>query len=395
MPAQFPSLPHPARRQWLQRSAAWTGALALAPVLPRPAAAQAPLSEDRLRSALDDLMARSVAADGPGLIVLVARGRSVLARRSRGMASIELGVLLAPEHVLRIGSVTKQFAAAALLQLIDQGHARLDDPLERFLPDFPNARAITLTQLLNHTSGIKSYTTLPGYMHGPVRRDLTTAQLVAEFAALPVDFAPGEGWAYNNSGYVLVGAVIESIPQQPWPAQVARMQQPLGLHRTEWDDAQRVIPGMASGYGQRRPPRDGAPGAPDGSQGQRPLVKRAELVSMTQPHAAGALLSTVDELWQWNLALHGGRVLSPTTYERMVTPEGPAQKEGYGFGLRRDMLHGQPALLHAGAVHGYKAVLIWLPGPALTVAVLHNADGPAVHVGRLGAEVTRLALDVG
>jgi D-alanyl-D-alanine carboxypeptidase len=395
MPAQLPSLPHPARRHWLQRSAAWTGALALAPVLPRPAAAQAPLPEDRLLSALDDLMARSVAADGPGLIVLVGRGSSVLARRARGMASIELGVPLAPEHVLRIGSVTKQFAAAALLQLIDQGHARLDDPLERFLPDFPNARAITLTQLLNHTSGIKSYTTLPGYMHGPVRRDLTTAQLVAEFAALPVDFAPGEGWAYNNSGYVLVGAVIESITQQPWHAQVARMLQPLGLHRTVWDDAQRVIPGMASGYGQRPPPRDGAPGAPDGGQGQRPRVKRAEMVSMTQPHAAGALLSTVDELWQWNLALHGGRVLSPTTYERVVTPEGLAQKEGYGFGLRRDMLHGQPALLHAGAVHGYKAVLIWLPGPALTVAVLHNADGPAVHVGRLGAEVTRLALDVG
>lgn len=389
------SLPHPARRQWLQRSAVGAGALALGPLLPLRAAGQTPPPEDRLGPALDDLLARSVAAEGPGLIVLAARDRTVLARRARGMASIELGVPLAPEHVLRIGSVTKQFAAAALLQLIDQGHAQLDDPLSRFLPDYPNGRAITLTQLLNHTSGIKSYTTLPGYMHGPVRRDLTTAQLVAEFSTLPVDFAPGQGWAYNNSGYVLVGAVIEALTQQPWHAQVARMLQPLGLHRTVWDDAQRVIPGMASGYGQRRPSQDGTPAAPADGAGPRPLVKRADLVSMTQPHAAGALLSTVDELWQWNLALHGGRVVSPATYERMVTPQGAAQKEGYGFGLRRDVLHGQPALLHAGAVHGYKAVLIWLPGPALTVAVLHNADGPAVHVGRLGAEVTRLALESG
>ena len=150
------SLPHPARRQWLQRSAVGAGALALGPLLPLRAAGQTPLPEDRLGPALDDLLARSVAAEGPGLIVLVARGRTVLARRARGMASIELGVPLAPEHVLRIGSVTKQFAAAALLQLIDQGHAQLDDPLARFLPDYPNGRAITLTQLLNHTSGIKS-----------------------------------------------------------------------------------------------------------------------------------------------------------------------------------------------------------------------------------------------
>lgn len=388
-------LRQPDRRRWLQCSTALAGALSLGVAAPIVGAAQVTPPEHGLLPALDALLARSVAAEGPGLVVLAARGPTVLARRARGMASIELGVPLAPDHVLRIGSLTKQFAAAALLQLVDQGHARLDDPLTRFLPDYPDGRAITLTHLLNHTSGLKSYTSLPGYMHGPVRRDLSTAALVAEFSPLPPDFAPGEGWAYNNSGYVLVGAVLEALTRQPWHVQVVRMLQPLGLHRTVYDDPQRVIAGMASGYGQRRPPRDGPSPATEPPPGAPGLVKRAELVSMTQPHAAGALLSTVDELWQWNLALHGGRVLKPETYQRMVTPEGAALQEGYGFGLRRDVLHGQPALLHSGAIHGYKATLSWLPGPELTVAVLHNADGPAVHVGRLGAAVVRLALDAG
>lgn len=376
-------LPSPARRLWLRQGTALAGALALAPAAglaqADPATPAAPGPTTALQPALDALLARSVAADGPGLVVLVARGETLLARRARGMASIELGVPLAPEHTLRIASVTKQYAAAALLQLVDQGQASLADPLSKHLPSYPNGAAITLAQLLNHSSGIKSYTQIPGYMHGPVRRDLSTAELIAEFSALPVDFAPGAGWAYNNSGYVLVGAVIEAITQRPWHAQVAAMLQPLGLKRTVYDDPQQVMAGLASGYGQRRAAEGGG-------------VKRAALVSMTQPHAAGALLGTVDELWRWNLALHGGRVLRPETYTRMTTPEGAAQQEGYGFGLRRETLHGQPALLHGGGIQGYKSVLIWLPGPRLTVAVLHNADGPALHVGRLGAEIAGLAL---
>ena len=113
-----------------------------------------------------------IAADGPGLTVLVARGSQLLYQGARGMASIELGVPMRPDHLLRIGSVTKQFAAAALLRQVDAGKAGLDDPLSKFLPDYPKGSQITLLQLLNHTSGVKSYTGIPGYMNGPIRRDL-------------------------------------------------------------------------------------------------------------------------------------------------------------------------------------------------------------------------------
>ena len=140
---------------------------------------------------------RGIAADGAGLALLVARGDLLLHRTARGSASIELGVPLKPEHRFRIGSVTKQYASATLLQLVDAGRARLDDTLSKFLPAYPGGAAITLAQLLNHSSGIKSYTGLPGYMHNPIRRDLSTAQLIDEFKHQPPDFAPGQGWAYN------------------------------------------------------------------------------------------------------------------------------------------------------------------------------------------------------
>lgn len=361
----------------VHRPARLIGALVLVLAFTLPARA-APPDAPTLQRQLDALLARRVAADGPGVVLLVARGEQLLYRGARGMANIELGVPLAPEHALRIASVTKQFAAAALLQLVDSGRARLDDPLSKYLPDYPNGSAITLAQLLNHSSGVKSYTGIPGYMRGAgIRRDLTTAELVQVFSGLPVDFAPGAGWSYSNSGYVLVGAVIEAITKRPWHAQVAAMLQPLAITRTRFDDLDTVIPGLAQGYGRS-------------SSGG---VARAGLVSMTQPHAAGALVSTVDELWRWNLALHRGAVLTPESYRRMRTPEGePAQKAAYGYGLHAEQLRGQPFLQHGGGIHGFKSLLGWLPREQLTVVVLHNSDSAQLHVGTLGRQVAALAL---
>ena len=195
--------------------------------------------------------------DGPGVAVLVARGDQVLYRGARGMASVELGVPLSPDQVFRIGSVTKQFAAATLLKLIDDGRAKLDDPLSKYLPDYPNGQAITLQQLLNHTSGVKSYTGISGYMNNPVRRELSTQELVAEFKNLPVDFAPGASWNYNNSGYVLVGAVIEAISGKAWHEQLQEsLLTPQKLSKTAYPGETRLIKGMVNGYGFD--PKEGA-----------------------------------------------------------------------------------------------------------------------------------------
>ena len=296
---------------------------------------------------------------------------------ARGMASIELGVPLSPEHVFRIGSVTKQFAAAALLRQVDAGALSLADPLSKFLPDFPNGANITVAQLLNHTSGVKSYTGIPGYMDGPIRQDLTTAELVGVFRNLPVDFTPGAAYAYNNSGYVLVGAVLEAVTRQPWHGAVAAMLQPLDLVRTTLGDTRKVVPGMAAGY----------------SSGAGGSIVRAGFVSMTQPHAAGALVSTVDELWRWNRALHGGKVLQAATHTRMVTPEGAAaQGSRYGFGIGAGTLRGEPVWTHGGGIHGFASALLYLPQSQLSVVVLRNSDSRGLSADVLARQLAALAL---
>lgn len=315
--------------------------------------------------------------DGPGVTVLVARGDQLLYKGARGMASIELGVSLQPDQLMRIGSVTKQFAAATLLKQIDDGKARLDDPLSKFLPDYPNGSKITLVQLLNHTSGVKSYTGISGYMGNPIRRDLSTADLVNEFKDQPVDFAPGEQWAYNNSGYVLVGAVIESIAGKPWYQQLdAVLIQPAHVGAVHFQDGDKLFKGMAQGY-TLNAQREVAPAA---------------LLSMTQPHAAGALIANTEGLWHWNQALHGGKLISAASYARMTTPEGAAKPRNYGFGIATGMLRGQPMLSHGGGINGFVSTLNYLPQSQTTVVILRNSDGPGFPMDAVARKLAAFAI---
>ena len=315
--------------------------------------------------------------DGPGVAVLVARGDQVLYRGARGMASVELGVPLSPDQVFRIGSVTKQFAAATLLKLIDDGRAKLDDPLSKYLPDYPNGKAITLHQLLNHTSGVKSYTGIAGYMNNPVRRELSTQELVAEFKNLPVDFAPGASWNYNNSGFVLVGAVIEAISGKAWHEQLQEaLLTPQKLSNTAYPGETRVIKGMVNGYGFD--PKEG--------------LTTAGMISMTQPHGAGALVSNVDDLWLWNLALHNGKLLSAQSYTRMITPEGPAAATAYGYGITATTLRGQPMLQHGGGIHGFSSSLAYVPQSKISVVVLRNTTGPGFSIDMVSRKLGAFAM---
>lgn len=341
-----------------------------------PAADRVPPPRSVARQVEQYLQAH-VPADGPGMAVLVARGDQVIYRGARGMASIELGVPLSPDHVFRIGSVTKQFAAAGVLRLVDEGRVSLDDPLSRYLPDYPGGGNITIAQLLNHTSGIQNYTDIPGYMDADVRRDLDTAGLIAVFRDRPVRFPPGTSWEYNNSGYVLAGAVIEKVTGGSWSAYLDEVFfQPLGMRHTHDPGMNAVVPGHVSGYSR---------------SGDR--VVPAALVSMTQTHAAGALLSSVDDLLRWNRALHGGKLLSAESYQRMITPEGAAVQARYGYGIAAGTVRNRPALEHNGGIFGFVTDLVYLPGDGITVAVLANTDdNDRVQVERTARRLAAIAL---
>lgn len=337
-----------------------------------------PATPAAMKAYADKLLnASKLKPDGPGVTVLVARGDQLLYKGARGMASIELGVPLQPDHLMRIGSVTKQFAAATLLKQIDEGKAGLDDPLSRFLPDYPNGGQITLLQLLNHTSGVKSYTGIPGYMGNPVRRDLSTAELIREFKDQPVDFPPGEKWAYNNSGYVLLGAVVEAISGKSWHQALDELLlQPAHISSVHYQAGDQLFKGMAQGY----------------TLNGQAQVAPAGFLSMTQPHAAGALIANTEGLWRWNQALHGGKLISAASYQRMTTPQGPASSFQYGFGIATGKVRDQAMLSHGGGIHGFVSTLNYLPQSQTTVVILRNSDGPGFNMDLAARKLAAFAI---
>lgn len=305
---------------------------------------------------------RAYPADGPGGAVILVREGQVIFRAARGMADVELGVALEPEHVFRLGSITKQFTAAAIMQLADEGKLAVEDPITKYLPDYPTqGHTITVEHLLTHTSGIANYTDIPGYWLGPrIRADLTTDELIAVFRDLPMEFAPGTRFAYSNSGYVLLGAIVEKVSGQAFAEYVReRLFAPLGMAHSHSGGMQ-LIPGRVEGYES------------DGGE-----LANAPFLSMTQPHAAGALLSSVDDLARWSAGLFGGKVVSEESLARMTTAYTLADGEdtGYGYGLAIGSFRGEPSIAHGGGIHGFSTHAMWLPESQVFVAVLSNHPG--------------------
>src|SRR5262245_7719131 len=274
-----------------------------------------------LAEAIDVLLTEVYKPDGPGAAVVVVKDGRVLFRKGYGMANLELGVPIAPDMVFRLGSITKQFTAVAILMLAEQGALALDDDITAFFPDYPtHGHTITVEHLLTHTSGIRSYTGMPEWL--PLwRKDFTVDELIDFFKHQPMDFAPGEKWSYNNSGYILLGAIIEKVSGKTYE-QFLQQQifEPLGMRQSYYDSTSRIIPRRVSGYSK----------GPEG-------YENAPYLSMTQPYAAGALASSVDDLALWDAALYGDRLIKPETLRRAFTSstlnDGGATGYGYGWGI--------------------------------------------------------------
>jgi CubicO group peptidase (beta-lactamase class C family) len=292
------------------------------------------------------------------------------------MANLELGVPLAPDMLFEIGSITKQFTAVAIMMLVEEGVISLDDPMTKFLPDYPEyGDGITVEHLLTHTSGIVSYTGIPDYMDQEIRKDLTVQELIDVFKDLPVEFEAGEQFRYNNSGYVLLGAIIESASGMAYADFLQeRIFDRVGMKDSYYGSHRRIIPRRASGYG-------GEPGA----------WVNAAFLSMTQPYSAGALMMTVEDLFRWNQALHGGELISEESLERMSTPYvlNNGNSTGYGCGLAPRDLRGRRAVGHGGGINGYVTDSYYLPEEDVFVAVFSNSTGslagPGLVAGKLGA----------
>lgn len=326
------------------------------------ATAATPAANEPAQSDLASIVREAYADDAPGAAVIVVHEGKILYRGARGMANLELSVPLRAEHVFRIGSVTKQFTAAAILLLADEGRIALSDPITKHLPDYhAQGRVVTIEQLLAHTSGIANYTELPEWQP-TMRRDVSVGELIQMFQDKPFDFAPGERWKYDNSGYVLLGAIIEKVSGQTYADFMrTRVFDPLGMIQTAYDSAARVVPGRAAGY----------------MRGGEPWVN-ADFVSMTHPYAAGALVSTVDDLARWNAAIENGQLLKPASWLRagasFSLSDGTRTRYGAGWILGR--VGPVATLEHGGGINGFNAYVLRAPAQRLYVAVLANASPP-------------------
>ncbi|HYG30199.1 MAG TPA: serine hydrolase domain-containing protein [Allosphingosinicella sp.] len=332
-----------------------------------------------LRARADEILESAYPADGPGAVVVVTRGGRTVYTAGRGLADVEAGTPIRADSLFRLGSITKQFTAAAILQLVQAGRISVDDPISRFFPDYPQpAASATVRQLLNHTSGIQSYTAIPGWMvEANTSRARTTAEMMALVRDLPPRTPPGEAWAYNNSGYVLLGAIIERVTGRPWYRAVERMTGRLGIRGIGYGAERESSPRMVRGYT-----------VADGR------VVPAPRIHMSVPHGAGGLVGSVGDLARWAHALHRGRVLSPQLYEAMTTPANltGGRTHPYGFGVRFDRLRDRETIEHGGAIFGFNTESIYIPSEDVFVAVLANSDGPTTAPALVARRLAALAI---
>lgn len=305
-----------------------------------------------LEAAADALLAPYLETENFSGAVLVARGDEVLLAKGYGLASRELGVPVTPETVFHLASVSKPFTAAAVLLEAERGKLALTDPVARFVPDYPRGDEITIHQLLTHTSGIPDVNRLPVYEQLAARPQ-TPESLVAAFRDEPLEFSPGERYAYSNSNYELLALVLERVSGLRYGDLLReRIFAPLGLAATgHHGDAGAIIPGAAVGY------------APVGLG-----VERAPWFDWSVKTGNGSLYSTVGDLFRFARALVAGRLLSPASVAKAFTDH--VDGTGYGWFVRER--HGRRQLHINGRSPGFGSYLGIYPDDELTVVVLGN-----------------------
>ena len=301
--------------------------------------------------------------------VLVMEDGNVLLDRGYGTANLDWSLPDAPDVKFRIGSVTKQFTAALVLLLQQDGKLGLSDPISKFLPDAPQAWAkVTVSELLHHTSGIPDFTHDPRFpvWSASPRTPKETFALVAD---KPLDFPTGSKFAYSNTNYELLGAIIEAASGKSYADLLtSRLLEPLGLHDTGLDADNLVLSRRALGYAEH------AGGW---------TYARSE--SMTVPWAAGAMYSTTGDLARWTTALHGGKVLSAASLAEMTH----AGLGGYGMGLEIGKHAGEPMIWHNGGIEGFHSYVAWIPSRRLTAVILANDESAPDEI--MGAQLIDIA----
>lgn len=329
-----------------------------------------------------DLVSKAEAIIRAGSIrgsVLLAKGGIIVLAKGYGEANIELGVPNTPDTKFRLGSITKQFTSAAILQLQEHGKLQVSDPISKYVPGAPETwNGITIEHLLTHTSGIPSYTDRPDYPSRMRERSGTPVEFLNRFLGMPLDFKPGTQFHYDNSGYFLLGVIIEQVSKMKYEDYLRKnIFEPLGMTDSGYDWPDTILKNRASGYSKSQDGRDRDLNAP--------------FLDMGQPYAAGALYSTVLDLYKWDRALYTENVLSAKSKEAAFTPGkfewGQGIRYGYGWGIEN--IHGHKAVGHGGGINGFSTVIVRAIEEDAVAIVLSNHDD-AGNVGKVGHDLIEL-----
>src|SRR5262245_55318569 len=285
---------------------------------------------------------------------MVAKDGKVVFSKGYGMANAEWDIPNTPRTKFRLGSITKQFTAAAILLLQERGKLSVQDPVCKFIDNCPESwKEITIRHLLTHTGGVPNFTSFPDYRK-TMMIPVTTESLVSRFKDRPLDFKPGERMSYSNSGYVALGHIIEKAAGEPYESFLQKnIFDPLKMSDSGYDRHDTVLKNRATGYSSR-----------SGKQ------VNSEYLDMTIPHAAGALYSTVEDLFAWNEALFANKLLSVKSREAMMTVD----KNNYAYGLMVNQQHNRKLISHPGDITGFSAFLARFPEEKVTIVVLRNND---------------------
>jgi CubicO group peptidase (beta-lactamase class C family) len=313
-----------------------------------------------IAAAFDKVLEQQFKPGETGAVALVSKNGKIIYKRATGMANLELNVPMETNNIFRIGSITKQFTAVAILQLAEKGKLSLQDEITKFIPGFPEeGNKITIEHLLTHTSGIRNFSNIKDN-EKRTRTDYTPEEMISYFKDQPLRFPSGTKWEYSNTGYFLLGYIIEQITGNSY-AQYLRENffGPLGMNNSSYVCDSTVVKNRAAGY-------------TNGSKG----FENAAYISMTQPFSAGAIQSTAEDLFKWNQAIQSNSLVKKETLDKAFTRYKlrDGSETSYGYGWRMGFIQGSPSLWHGGSINGFMSMAMYLPKEDVYVTVLSNCD---------------------
>mgnify|MGYP005989282647 CR=1 FL=1 len=294
-----------------------------------------------------------------GAVVLISKKGEAIYRKAFGLANLELNTKMQVQNVFEIGSMTKQFTAVSILMLVEQGKISLEDEITKFIPDYPtHGQKITVHHLLNHTSGIKSYTRMKK-LFAVARNDMKPLELINFFRDEPMDFNPGEKYKYNNSAYIILGYIIEQTSGISYASYIQKnIFDKLNMLNSSYASHTKIIKNRASGYHNR-----------GGYQ-------NARYISHTLPYAGGSLMSSVDDMNLWQQALTTNSLLKKETLQKAYINYtlNNGEKINYGYGWNIKTINNEGSYEHGGSSFGYKSMGIYIPNKDIYVVILTNCD---------------------